>query len=52
MEFIPRKEIGWLDEEPDSGDPEICKEIRAAMIGQEVEKPLPVKDKRGLEKWL
>jgi len=52
MEFTKRSEVGYMDEDPASGNPEICPEIRAALAGRKVGKPLSVKEKVGLERWL
>jgi len=54
MEFTKRSEVGYMDEDPASGNPGICREIRAALAGRRVEKPLAEKDKKkgNLEDWL
>ena len=55
MEFIPRKEIGWLEDDPRGGNPEVCREIRRSIMitnGLFVKRELAVADeKTGLERW-
>lgn len=52
MKFTPRSEIVYMDEDPASGNVEICPEIRRALLGEKAGKPLAKSKKMGLKKWL
>jgi len=49
-EFTKRSEVGYMDEDPASGNPEICREIRAALAGRKVGKPIPSRDVQAIGK--